>query len=318
MFSLSQDAVKIVKEKVIPFAEQLNCKVLHLTNGTTVIDMGVEAPGGWLAGKLFVEATIAGLGHVDFGRFQLGSIDLPSIDVYIDHPQEACLSSQFSSWPMPPVPAGVIQKMGSGPARAIAKNDMFVNLWDYTDTAHETVFGYQSYAMPGDDLANQIATACRICPENLYILVAKTGSIAGSIQVCSRTVETSIWRLHKSGLDLHKIICGMGTCPIAPPSRDEFKAMVRANSAVIYGGMVRYVVDCSDAEIEAILPVLPTMAAKRYGMPFGQMFEEGGRDVFKTDKDINSVALWEIQNYNTGTVFRVGEIKEEYLREIIE
>ncbi len=101
MFSISQESVRIVREKILPYAEQLNCQVHQLKNGAIVIDMGIEAPGGWMAGKLFVEATIGGLGHVDFGRFQLGQIDLPSIDVYIDHPATACLSSQFSSWPLP-------------------------------------------------------------------------------------------------------------------------------------------------------------------------------------------------------------------------
>ncbi len=101
MFSISQEAVRIVREQILPYVEQLNCQVHQLKNGATLVDMGVYAPGGWLAGKLFVEATIGGLGHVDFGRFRLGQIDLPSIDVYIDHPATAGLSSQFSSWPLP-------------------------------------------------------------------------------------------------------------------------------------------------------------------------------------------------------------------------
>ncbi len=121
MFSINQQAVKIVKEKIIPYAEQLNCKVYQLNNGATVVDMGVEARGGWQAGKLFVEATIGGMGHVDFGQFHLGDLNFPSIDVYIDNPVEATLSSQFSGWRMPgkDIP-GFIKPIGSGPARAIA------------------------------------------------------------------------------------------------------------------------------------------------------------------------------------------------------
>jgi methenyltetrahydromethanopterin cyclohydrolase len=88
MFSINQQAVKIVTENIIPFSEQLNCKVHHLNNGATVVDMGVEARGGWLAGKLFVEATIGGMGHVDFGQFRLGKLTLPSIDVYIENRHE--------------------------------------------------------------------------------------------------------------------------------------------------------------------------------------------------------------------------------------
>jgi len=316
MYSVSQDAVKIVKEKILPYAEQLNCTVSQLANGATVVDMGLHAPGGWLAGKLFVEATIAGLGHVDFGRFRAGSIDLPSIDVYLDNPQVGCLSSQFSSWPMKPVAPGQIRPMGGGPARAIAQNDMFIKLWPYKDIAHETVFGLQAAELPDEALAAEVAQACGIDPANLYILAVRTGSLAGSINVCSRTVETTIWRLHVKGFDIKKVLNGMGTCPIAPPVKDEFAAMVRTNVAVLYGGMVSYVVDSTDAECEAVIEKLPTKSAQRYGYPFSKMYEEGQRDIFQTDKDIHGVAIFELMNYNTGSVFRAGEIKEEYLQEL--
>ena len=39
MFSVNQEAVRIVKEKIIPYAEQLNCKVIKLKNGATVVDI---------------------------------------------------------------------------------------------------------------------------------------------------------------------------------------------------------------------------------------------------------------------------------------
>lgn len=317
MFSISQESVRIVREKILPYTEQLNCRVHPLKNGATLIDMGVEAPGGWLAGKLFVEVTIGGLGHVEFGRFQLGKIDLPSIDVYIDHPATAGLSSQFSSWPLPrsKVP-GTIHPMGSGPARAIARNDRFAQAWEYQDTHHETVFAIQTAVLPDESLAEEVARACNLSPKNLYILAAKTGSIAGTIQVCSRTIETSIWRLHNRGFDLHRVICGMGTCPIAPPAADEFQAMVRVNAAVIYGGLVRYVVQARDEEIQAIIDQLPTRAARRYGEPFSRLLEEGGRDIFKTEKDIHSVARYEMMNYASGKVFSAGSIEEDYLKEL--
>ncbi len=317
MFSINQEAVRIVKEKIIPCVEQLNCRKTTLKNGGTVVDMGLETPGGWLAAKLFIDATIAGLGRVDYGRFQHGSIDLPAIEVYIDRPQIACLSSQFSSWPMAKkdIP-GYIRPMGSGPARALAQNDFAVKVWDYVDVHHETVFGLQAEALPDEAFVDEIAAACGIAPENIYLLVVRTGSLAGSIQVCSRTIETSIWRLHVKGFDIKKVISGMGSCPIAPPVKDECRAMVRVNAAVLYGGIVRYVVDCTDAEIEAVIDKLPTQSARRYGYSFAKMLEEGERDIFKTDKDIHGVAIFEIMNYATGSVFKAGEIREEYLKEI--
>jgi len=316
MFSINQKAVKIVKEQIIPKAEQLNCKIHFLKNGATVVDMGVEAPGGWLAGKLFVEATIGGEGHVDFGRFECGSISLPSIDVYIDHPVEATLSSQFSGWRLPgkDIP-GYINPLGSGPARAIARNDIFSQAWSYQDIHHETVFAVQTQEVPDECMAELVAKECHLRPENVYILAAKTGSITGVIQVCSRTVEASVWRLSRKGFDISKIICGMGTCPIAPPVKDELRAMDRVNTALLYGVTVRYVVECTDEEIKAVINMAPFNASRRYGERFIDLFEEGKRDFYVVDKDVHTVARYEMTNYATGNTFVGGVIREDMLKE---
>lgn len=315
MFSVNQEAVKIVKEKIIPYAEQLNCKVIRLKNGATVVDMGIEMPGGYLAGKLFVEATIGGLGRVDFGTFSVEDLTLPSIDVYIDHPATACLSSQFSGWKLPgkDIP-GYINPIGSGPARAIARNDIFAQSWIYQDIHHETVFAAQTQELPDESLAEQIAEACRLPVENIYVLAARTGSLVGSIQVCSRTVEASIWRMKRKGFDIGKVISGMGTCPIAPPVRDELLAMDRVNTALLYGVTVRYLVDCTDAEIEAVIEKLPFSASRRYGEDFIDLFEEGKRDFYMVDKDIHTVARYELTNIATGNTFRAGVIRPDLLK----
>ena len=316
MFSINQQAVKIVKEKILPFAEQLNCKVIHLKNGATVVDMGVEAPGGFQAGKLMVEATIGGMGHIDFGQFHLGDLNFPSIDVYIDRPVEATLSSQFSGWKMPgkDIP-GYINPIGSGPARAIARNDIFSQSWHYQDIHHETVFGAQTQEIPDESVAEMVAEACKIQPENVYILATKTASLTGSIQVCSRTVEASVWRLYRKGFDIAKIISGMGTCPIAPPIKDELLAMDRVNTALLYGVTVRYVVDSSDDEILAVINEAPFSASRRYGERFIDIFEEGQRDFYIVDKDIHTVARYEIMNYNTGNMFSGGILREDLIKE---
>ncbi len=315
MFSINQYAVKIVKEQILPYAEVLNCKVHQLKNGATVVDMGVEMPGGYQAGKLFVEATIGGMGHVDFGNFKLGSIDLPSIDVYIDRPQTACLSSQFSGWKLPGKNIdGWIVPIGSGPSRAIAKNDIFSQAWSYQDIHHETVFAAQTVELPNEEMAETVAEACKLSPENVYILAARTGSLAGSIQVCSRTVEASIWRIYRKGFDINKVISGMGTCPIAPPIKDELRAMDRVNSSLLYGVKVRYLVDSTDAEVEEVINQLPFNASRRFGEEFIDIFEEGKRDFYVVDKDIHTVAMYEITNIATGNTFAAGEMREDLLK----
>jgi methenyltetrahydromethanopterin cyclohydrolase len=319
MFSINQEAVKIVKEKILPYAEQLNCKVVHMDNGATVVDMGVNAPGGWLAGKLFVEATIGGLGHVNFGNYQVEGLCMPSIDVYIDHPVEATQSSQFSGWKMPgkDLASGIVP-IGSGPARAIARNDKWSQASPYQDINHEAVFGAQTTQLPNEEFIQEIANTCKISPENVFILAARTASIAGSIQICSRTVEASLGKIQGLGFDLSKIICGMGTCPIAPPIFDEFKGMNRVNTALIYGAITRYVCNCEDQEIERIIPKLPFNASRRFGEPFAKIFEEGKRNFYMVDKDIHTIAVYEITNYATGRTFKAGEIRVDMMKAAFE
>ncbi len=316
MFSINQDAVRIVTEQVLPMAEQLQCRVVTLDNGATVVDMGVDAPGGWLAGLRFVEATIGGLGSVSLGTFRGGDFTVPSVDVHVDQPQTACLSSQFSGWRMSENDQrdGIVP-IGSGPARAIARNDIFSEAWGYVDRHHATVFGAQTTRLPDEDFIAEVAEACGVETENVYVLAARTGSLAGSIQVCSRSVEASIWRIYRKGFDISKVSSAMGTCPLPPVVRDEFTAMHRVNTALLYGVSVRFIVDCADDEIEQVIDQLPFSASRRFGERFADLFDEGERDFYRVDKDVHTVARYEFWNEATGNTFRAGEIREDMLAE---
>jgi methenyltetrahydromethanopterin cyclohydrolase len=316
VFSINEDAVRIVTQRILPVADRLQCRVHHLDNGATVVDMGVDAPGGWLAGQRFVEATIGGLGTVGFGTFRAAGFTVPSVDVYIDQPQTACLSAQFSGWRMweSDQRDGIVP-IGSGPARALALNDMFSQAWGYRDRHHATVFGAQTTRIPSEGFVAEVADACGVDPADVYVLAARTGSLAGTIQICSRTVEASTWRIHRKGFDLGRVNSAMGTCPLPPVVRDELTAMHRVNTALLYGVSVRFVVDCDDAEVEKVIDLLPFNASSRFGERFLDLFEEGERDFYKVDKDVHTVAEYEFWNEATGNVFRAGEIREDMLAE---
>ena len=140
-------------------------------------------------------------------------------------------------------------------------------------------------------------------------------SCCNLIQICSRTVEATISRLPKKGFDISQVISGYGTCPIAPPIFDELRAMDRVNTALIYGATVKYLVNCEDAEIEAVLDQLPFSASRRFGERFYDLFEEGKHDFYIVDKDIHTIAYYEITNLATGRTFRAGKIREDMLKD---
>ena len=65
MISVNQQAAEIV-EQMIARAEQLGIAVTYLPCGARVVDLGVNAPGGLLAGKYAAEASLGGMGRGQF------------------------------------------------------------------------------------------------------------------------------------------------------------------------------------------------------------------------------------------------------------
>ncbi|HEY3316636.1 MAG TPA: methenyltetrahydromethanopterin cyclohydrolase [Bacillota bacterium] len=312
LFSVNQEAARIVKD-IIAQSAKLNVDVFKLKNGTTVVDMGVRARGGLMAGIRFIEATIAGIGQVSMGTFPLEGIELPTVQVLIDHPAVTCLSSQFSGWRFPGLKYDNLAPLGSGPARAMALRDIFAKAVAYKDDNHEAVLAIQGSQLPDEKIADESAAACGVDPENLYLLVAATGSVAGAMQVVARSVEPSMWRIKVKGFDPAKVVCGVGTAPLPPVIRDELRAMDRVNTSLLYGTTATLYVDCADEEVEAVIDKLPLQASPLFGTPFLDIFRAGNYDFYEIDKDVHTVARFVMNNIATGRTFSAGMIRPDLL-----
>ncbi len=94
---------------------------------------------------------------------------------------------------------------------------------------------------------------CRVSPARLYLLVAPTASLVGSVQVSARVVETGMHKMYEVGFDIHTVLSGFGTCPLAPIAPDDLQAIGRTNDAVLYGGRAWYTVRGDDAQIENLI-----------------------------------------------------------------
>jgi methenyltetrahydromethanopterin cyclohydrolase len=66
--------------------------------GATIIDAGVNVPGGFQAGKMLTELCLGGAGKAQLGFKTYGDLTLPSITISTDHPAIAALGSQFAGW----------------------------------------------------------------------------------------------------------------------------------------------------------------------------------------------------------------------------
>ncbi|MEW6308813.1 MAG: methenyltetrahydromethanopterin cyclohydrolase [Bacillota bacterium] len=313
MVSVNKVSMKLVR-RIIAEADRLDVGVLKLPSGATVIDMGVERAGGWEAGRLFSELTMGGLATATFGRFMLGDVYLPSIDVYLDQPLIATFGCQIAGWQLS---AGAFSSIGSGPARTQARitSDTYVHHISYQDRNAEVVLCLQMDALPTDELALAVAKGCGVKPADVYLPVASNTSITTSVQVSARSVEQTIHRLQEEGFPLNAILWAWGTAPVAPVCDDPLKTMGRINDALLYGAASDFWVRTTDAECERVVRRVVSEASRLYGQPFEAIFVQNNKDFYQIDHAIHAPARVHLHNVTTGKSFAAGQVHYKLLAE---
>ena len=305
LLSVNKNALKIVEE-MMDNKDEIGVDIFNLKNGTAIVDAGAKVSGGLKAGVYFSRACMGGLGDVSLWVGQR-----VEVDVFTDHPAIVCMGAQFCGWR---ISVGDYVGMGSGPARALALVEK--KLYDdikYKDEFDKAVIALETRKFPDEKVADFIAMKCGIDSKNLYILVAPTASIVGSIQISARVVETGIHKMHEMGFDLAKVVSGGGSAPIAPVAKNDLEAMGRTNDCILYGGRTQYFVNAEDSEIEKIIEDIPSCSSKDYGTPFLEIFEKCGRDFYKIDSKLFSPAEVVVSNIKTGSIFHAGGINEKIL-----
>lgn len=317
--SVNRHGLNVVKD-VMNRAEDLAVTVEENRDGTTIIDMGVEAKGGFLAGKYLTDICLGGLGHTELNTINVGGLVLPSIVVAADYPSIALLGSQFAGWQ---IKVGEAKDqyfaMGSGPARAISlKPKELYQKIDYKDESDAAVIVLETDVKPPEAATRFIAEKCRVDPKRLYVAIAPTSSVAGSTQISGRIVESGLHKLSESGLDPKKVRYGIGEAPIAPIHPKSMKAMGRTNDMILYGGRVYFEAELElDEELKKIVQATPSSASKSYGKPFYDLFKEAGFDFYKIDPGLFAPAVVTVNNLTTGRVTTAGKINEEILLQSI-
>ena len=205
MVSVNLEAKKTV-DVMIEKADALNIAVSTLDNGATVLDCGVNVDGSFKAGELYTKVCLGGL--ADVGISIPGDLSekfaLPSVKIKTDSPSISTLGSQKAGWS---VSVGDFFALGSGPARAIAlKPAETYEEIDYEDKdADLAILTLEADVLPGEDVAQYIADECDVDVKNVYLLVAPTSSLVGSIQIsgepaASRYTEARLAKVTEEGL----------------------------------------------------------------------------------------------------------------------
>jgi methenyltetrahydromethanopterin cyclohydrolase len=313
MISINERALEIVR-RMIADAEALSLAATTLPNGATVLDAGLEMTGSLEAGRLFAEVCLGGLAKVRFTELTLDDLWLPGVAVSVRHPPVACMASQYAGWA---VENGKYFAMGSGPARARRGEEPLFERLAYRDRADVAVLVLEGPKLPPEEVAAHIAAKCNVAPDHLYLLIAPTASLVGSVQVAARVVETGMHKMLEVGFDIDTVLSGFGTCPVASIAKDDLGAIGRTNDAVLYGGRVWYTVKADDVQIEEIIKLLPSSASQDNGSSFLELFQRYDGDFYKIDPLLFSPAEVYVNNVSTGHTFHAGQVNVDMIRRSI-
>jgi methenyltetrahydromethanopterin cyclohydrolase len=282
---------------------------------TSVQDFGIEALGGLEAGLLLARVCLADLATVRLASDR--DSPWPLVEVHTDHPVLACLGSQYAGWE---VKGDGYFAMGSGPMRAAAAREPLFEHIGYRETIespqNENCVGVlESNKLPPAAVILDIAAKCGVQPNYLTLLVAPTRSLAGTLQIVARSVETAMHKLHELKFDLMRVVSAFGSAPLPPPAPDDLAAIGRTNDAILYGGRVTLYCRGDDESLAAIGAQVPSSASRDYGRPFAETLKAYQGDFYRVDPLLFSPAEVTLVNLDTGRSFRFGHVNESLLRE---
>jgi methenyltetrahydromethanopterin cyclohydrolase len=312
---LTQPLVQYMLER----ADKLRLAVEKMDNGCTIIDAGINVPGGLEAGRIITEICMGGMGKVSLSQSTYTDNWPLTVNVHSCNPVLACMGSQYAGWNLS---HDKYHALGSGPARTLATKlrngvvepveELYKEL-DYRDSFDTTTLVIENDAIPPVEIVEKVAAACGITPDRLTIIVTPTSSLAGCVQVVGRVLEVAIHKAHALHFPLENILDGNGSAPLCPPHPKFVTAMGRTNDAILFAGQVHLFVKGDDAAAEQLAKELPSSTSKDYGKPFAEIFKSYEYDFFKIDPMLFSPASVIVSAVESGKSFRGGKLDNHLL-----
>ena len=297
-------------ESLLDRAEERKVVAHPIEKGGRFVDCGLSALGGLMAGIELAKICTADLAEITLVPGDIDGRACPLVQVSTDHPVEACLASQYAGWA---IQEGKFFAMGSGPMRAAAgKEAVFEKIGGREEPA-AVVGVLETRKPPNSAVVALIASACRVSPSSVLLLVAPTASLAGGVQVVARSVETALHKLVELGFDVNRVISAYGTAPLPPVARDDLAAIGRTNDSILYGARVVLFVRGDDATIEEVGPKVPSSASKDHGEPFASIFARYHHDFYAVDPHLFSPAEVVFHNIETGSAYHFGRVAHDVL-----
>lgn len=282
----------------------------ELESGAIIYDFGINHAGGLESGCRFAQLLMGDLARVHVIPWDAGSSSSAAISVTTDFPLESCIGAQYAGWP---VQAEKFFAMGSGPMRSVRGEEKILKKYDLV-RAEPTIFGgLETDQIPTEEVIDVITEACGVSYPSVVLGVAPVTSLAGTVQVVARSVETSLHKLDELGFDLRQVKSAHGTAPIPPCATSTISGIGRTNDSILYGAQVTLWVDCDDDWIEQYGAKVPSNSSSAYGAPFADIFKQHDNDFYKIDPALFSPAFVRLINLRSGRQFAFGELRDDLL-----
>ena len=295
--------------------DELGVDLLRLSTGTTVLDFGAHAPGGLEAGRVLARLSAADLLDVSIDVGTLGDQAWPEVKVRTDDPVSACLRCQYAGRKVQLSEAGGGEyfAMASGPLRVACGDEELIQKLGGSEDARKAVGVLETRQVPPPNVAAHLAEAAGIVPDKLTLCMAPTASVAATVQIAARSVETALHKLDALGFDVTRVRSGAGSAPLAPAGGDDVAALGRTNDSILYGARVTLWVDADRAELAELAPKVPSSASAQHGRLFAELLAEAGGNFYDLDPLLFSPATVTLIGLRDGSAVAAGETRADLL-----
>jgi methenyltetrahydromethanopterin cyclohydrolase len=328
--SVNNLAFRIVKD-MIERCGELNIEVNELKNGTTIVDCGINAVGGFEAGILATKVACGGLLEACITETSYGGLTLPTLFMRTDNPAlsiAVCQSNWFGLFPsLFAMKKTEYSALSLGPAKALAQEPKEVfDKVDYKDKSDVGVLVLQADNFPDEKVSEYIASKCKISPENLYLVMAPTASVAGSVQVSAHVLEDSLWRLTDYlDYEYSKVKYITGSSPISPVYPEIWRRPgITPDDMIRNAGRIHFYVYSSEGDdLQKIADEMIIEKTQAFGKPFFEILNSGifskGLDKKTLGREGWTYVIAEamVTDLRTGKVFKAGKIHADLIRKFM-
>jgi methenyltetrahydromethanopterin cyclohydrolase len=220
------------------------------------------------------------------------------------------MASQYAGWT---IRCGGRSYIGSGPACAVVCKGSLFRLLGYKDDAERVVLCLESGRLPTEDVVALVTEECACKAADLTILVAPTDSVAGTVQVAARALETALFKLRRVGYELGRVVSGTAVCPVSPVAGSTTDGLGRTNDAISYGATAWLTVRDTDDNLAAVINRVPASAAPGYGLAYSEL-SQAGDSVFNRGAEGFNPAVIYMTNLGSGNTFTAGELRPDVMR----